>query len=59
MAYGLRSKPLTDFLSRYFDTASTPFKAGILALALIGMTPFVVAADQKASANPLPCAPRL
>jgi hypothetical protein len=52
VAYGLRSKPLTDFLSRYFDTASTPFKAGILALALIGMTPFVVAADQKASANP-------
>ena len=52
MAYGLRSKPLTDYLSRYFGTSSTPFKAGILALALIGMTPLVVAADQKASANP-------
>lgn len=52
MAYGLRSKALTDFLSRYFDTSSTPFKAGILALVLVAMSPFVVAADQKASANP-------
>ena len=52
MAYGLRSKALTDFLSRYFDISSTPFKAGILGLALVGMSPFVVAADQKASANP-------